>query len=103
MYPGGAGHKRPEFKHHLDLPDYHSPLRGQGYRLSSHTGLGQEIELASYGYEATEALDCVDSQEVPVLILVLITETLDQVTRDLYYSNYVVCEVWDCRARGGGG
>ena len=72
----------------------------EGYRLSLHTGPGPEIELAKYGYEDTEVLDCVDSQEVPILIMDLITETLDQETGDLYHGNCVVCEVRDRRARG---
>ena len=72
----------------------------EGYRLSLHTGPGPETELARYGYEDTEVLDCVDSQEVPFLIMDLITEALDQETGDLYQGNCVVCEVRDCRGRG---
>ena len=52
----------------------------EGYRPSPHTGPGQEIELARYGYEDTKVMDCVDSQEVPVLIMGLITDALDQET-----------------------
>ena len=71
----------------------------EGYSLALHNQHGGETELARYGYEDTEILECVDSQEIPVLVMDLITDTLDQETADLYHGNCVLCEVRDCRGR----
>ena len=65
--------------------------------MSLVTGQSQEIELAKYKYEDTDILDSIDSQEIPVIIMDLVTELLDQETSDLYHGNCVLCEVRDVR------
>ena len=73
----------------------------EGYSLSLHNNQGAEVELARYGYEDTEILDSVDSQEIPVTVMDLITDMVEPGTEtgDLYQGNCVVCEVRDTRLR----
>ena len=97
--PGPYGPKRAPKGRKRQAPKGPNGPAGPGLGPAG-TGPGPEIELARYGYEDTEVLGCVDNQEVPVLIMDLITEALDQETGDLYHGNCVVCEVRDCRTRG---
>ena len=72
----------------------------EGYSLSLLTSQASEVELAKFSSEDTELLDSVDQQVIPVAVMDLISESVEEVAGDLYQDGSVVCEVRDAR-RGG--
>jgi len=67
----------------------------EGYTLSLSTQQ-QETELVRFSYEDTHVLDSVDNEELPVIVMDLLSE-VEQDTQDLFHSGMVVCELRDLR------
>jgi len=67
----------------------------EGYTLSL-SSQQQETELVRFSYEDTHVLDSVDNEELPVIVMDLLSE-LEQDTQDLFHSGMVVCELRDLR------